>query len=513
MDGADLALREPWLLLLGSTGFLGQAILMELLRRGRRVLALVRAARPVEARDRVIDALRPWAFDVGAYLERGQLAVIRGDLHQPRLGLAADLADALRGHVGSLLVAAGSTSFRLQPDGEPFATNVEGTRRALETAAALGCRTWTLLSTAFVDGRGCTSEPSPAERRIEFRNDYERSKSEGERLARELAHRYDATLTVLRPSVVVGDSQSGIATRFAGAYYLFRATGLVARAARDRGEADLRGLRLRMPADAEGRPNLVFADDVAREAVELHLARAARGGTFYLTHPQPPSNRELQRALEEYFGIAGGAFLGANAQVPAPRSTYEEMFTAAGDGVMTYFSDTPAFDRSATDALVGRPPTPWTAERLRRLIAFADACGWRVPRSITCAEEPCDLADYFQRFLPLRLPASRAAAVPLALSARFVVGDRAADDWWCRFEGGTLREVRAGGAEKADVTYRTTGGAFLRAVAGLVSGAELFLSSEASIEGDIERGLKFARILADFVQEHPYQPPGPDTTR
>ncbi len=45
--------------------------------------------------------------------------------------------------------------------------------------------------------------------------------------------------------------------------------------------------------------------------------------------------------------------------------------------------------------------------------------------------------------------------------------------------------------------------AFWRAVAGEVTGAELFLSGDARIEGDIERGLKFAMILEQFVREFP----------
>jgi len=53
------------------------------------------------------------------------------------------------------------------------------------------------------------------------------------------------------------------------------------------------------------------------------------------------------------------------------------------------------------------------------------------------------------------------------------------------------------------VVYRTTPIAFWRAVAGEVTGAELFLSGDARIDGDIERGLKFAMILEQFVREFP----------
>jgi len=54
------------------------------------------------------------------------------------------------------------------------------------------------------------------------------------------------------------------------------------------------------------------------------------------------------------------------------------------------------------------------------------------------------------------------------------------------------------------VTYRTDRAAFWLAVSGSSSSAELFLAGQAKIGGDLERAMKLAMILQEFVREFPF---------
>jgi nucleoside-diphosphate-sugar epimerase len=502
---------EDWVLVTGATGFVGAALVYELLSRGHRVLCLVRAATPASARERMMEALRGWTSDAERLLETGRLAVPRGDVHISDAGLSEALCRSLRGRIKSLVHAAGHTRFASTSDGEPALTNVDGTRNILRLAKKLECRDWHLISTAYVAGVAEEAWETVGVVPPEYRNAYERSKWESEHLAGRHARESGATLTVYRPSIVVGHSETGRATRFTGIYYLFRATSLLARLASQQTGLNRHAIDLQIPAVPEGRPNLICSDDVAGAFGDLFENRAARGGVYHLTHPTPPTNAQIKRVLEDYYDIAGGRFGGnageARAQQERNANQFQTLFDEMTATVADYLFDAPRFDRARVKHLVRRSPAPWTDARLRRLIDVAETGGWRsggFERQL--AGNAGDVGAYFTEHLPRHLGRSSAARVEqLDVTVRFEIGRRAAGSWWCRFQGGQVADVGPGGGRSADVIYRTSESRFWAAVAGEISGAELFLSGEAQIDGDIERALKFAIILEEFVREHPYR--------
>ena len=101
---------QAWVLVTGATGLLGSAVLKELLGRGQRVLCIVRASTPWQARCRLAHGLSVWGAAADSNYESGQLAAIRGDISQPRLGLSESTVRRLGGRVKSVVHAAGSTA-------------------------------------------------------------------------------------------------------------------------------------------------------------------------------------------------------------------------------------------------------------------------------------------------------------------------------------------------------------------------------------------------------------------
>ena len=195
-------------LLTGATGFVGSQVLLRYLRgTGRRIYALVRGADPDEATRRLRGAVAP----LGADLPADRVVAVPADLERDALGLDPDRRARLAGEVTDVVHAAASVSFTL-PLPESRAINVEGTRRVLEFAHLAqrrgGLRRMAYVSTAYVAG---THPGDFTEDDLEvgqtFRNAYERSKFEAERLVRRDRRRLP--IQIFRPSIVVGEASTG----------------------------------------------------------------------------------------------------------------------------------------------------------------------------------------------------------------------------------------------------------------------------------------------------------------
>jgi thioester reductase-like protein len=192
-------------LLTGATGFVGGEVLSRFLEQdGRRVYALVRAKDDAAAAERLPSHAR--------------LTAVAGDIEQPGLGLDAATADHLAAEVTTVVHCAASVSFGMSLE-DSRRVNVGGTCRVLELAERCErLERLTYVSTAYVSG-----EPEGLFREDQldvgqrFRNPYEQSKFEAERLVRECAERIP--VRIFRPGIVVGERSSGWTSAFSALYY------------------------------------------------------------------------------------------------------------------------------------------------------------------------------------------------------------------------------------------------------------------------------------------------------
>ena len=147
-----------------------------------------------------------------------------GDVTSPGLGLHNGARTALAEEVGAVLHCAASIAFDLPLD-EARAINVEGTREVIGFAReckALGrLERFVHVSTAYVSGK---YEGTFRERQLdagqEFRNTYEQTKSEAEHVVREAG---DLSPCIARPSIVMGESDTGWTPAFNVLYWPLRA--------------------------------------------------------------------------------------------------------------------------------------------------------------------------------------------------------------------------------------------------------------------------------------------------
>ncbi len=245
-------------LVTGGTGFIGGAVVTELLAAGREVRVLARA---------------PGAL-AGLPVE-----VARGDLRDP-----ASLAAAVKGCRRVFHVAADYRLWVPDPD-RMYAANVQGTRDLLAAAAEAGVERLVYTSTVGALGNPGDGTPGTEETPValaDMAGHYKRSKFLAEQVALEFA-RQGLPVVLVHPSAPVGPGDSRPTP-----------TGQII--------VDYLG---RMPAYLETGLNLVHVRDVARG----HLLAEAKGrvGEKYILGNQ---NLSLSEIFQMLAGITG---------LPAPK--------------------------------------------------------------------------------------------------------------------------------------------------------------------------------------------------
>jgi dihydroflavonol-4-reductase len=251
-----MAETHPKTLVTGGNGFVGRAVVQELLAAGREVRVLARNP------------------DHPA-LHGLEVQVARGDLRDPD-----SLSRALKG-VGALFHVAADYRLWVPDPKEMYAVNVEGSRRLLTAAAAAGVRRVIYTSTVGALGNPGDGTPGTEETPVtlaEMVGHYKRSKFMAEQVALEFAHQ-GLPVVVVNPSTPVGPWDS-------------RPTPT--------GQMIVDFLQGRLPAYLDTGLNLIHVRDVARG----HLLAEAQGqvGEKYILGNENLSLSQILKMLAEITG-------------------------------------------------------------------------------------------------------------------------------------------------------------------------------------------------------------------
>jgi thioester reductase-like protein len=353
-------------LLTGGTGLLGRYLIRDLSARGLRVAALVRRDRGRTAVERAsgvfADGARP-------------LRVLEGDLTAPGLGLSSEDRTWVSRHCDQVVHSAASLTFTgSDRGGDPWRTNVAGTAAVVELSREVGVRSFHYVSTAYVCGRRedpvGEDDPLPTSG---FRNDYEASKAEAERVVR--AAGFPEPATVFRPAILVGDSRTGYTSTYHGLYpYLYFVWAWGRRV--DRGPDGRWLLPLRLTLTGAERRNLVPTDWVSAVMADVIATPRLHGRTYHLAPDQPVTARELEQAIAEYFEYTGVTFGGPDA-LAGGQNAAEERFYPWVEQYAPYWTAEPEFSTAhVREAAPDRPCPRLDAPLLRRLIDFAVRDAW-----------------------------------------------------------------------------------------------------------------------------------------
>jgi len=255
----------------GGTGFIGTHLLRRLLRREGTLYILTR-----EGSRARFDALREAAGD-----QADRLVPVTGDLREPMLGLDKDLVAQLRGRIDHFFHLA--AIYDLSADAaSQVATNIEGTRNAVQLASALEAGCFEHVSSIAAGGlyRGTFREDMFEEAEA-IEHPYFATKHESEGIVRLDC---DIPWRIYRPGMVVGDSTTGEIDKIDGIYYVFKL---------------LQKLRQALPPWVPlvglegGRFNIVPVDYVADAMDHIAHREGLDERCFHLTDPEHYSLGEL----------------------------------------------------------------------------------------------------------------------------------------------------------------------------------------------------------------------------
>lgn len=261
--------------LTGFPGFIADRLVERLARRDTQFFLLVQP----QFVDKAANAIQRIAERTGTPLEN--FALIEGDITRPNLGISDDDLRTIREETTSVFHLAAAYDLAIDKE-TATRVNFEGTSNVNELCRTIAnLRRYNYISTCYVAGKriGRILE-TELEHNAGFRNFYEETKY----LAELEVEKLKSTLpvTIFRPSVVVGDSQTGETVKYDGIYYLIqylrKAPGL---------------LRLINVGNKNVRLNLVPVDFVVDGIAALSSHEDAIGKTIALADPDPLTTAEL----------------------------------------------------------------------------------------------------------------------------------------------------------------------------------------------------------------------------
>lgn len=363
-------------LLTGATGFLGTQIARRLIQKSDcTVIALVRAPDLGSAQHRSSRVWWDWRELTEAIGTR--IEVICGDVALTRLGLDATTYDRLL-HVVTHIIHTAADLHVNAPIEVLRKTNVQGTANMLEFARAAhrdhNLVRFSHVATAYVCGgrRGDVPEEALSDK-YRFSCAYEFSKYEGECLVQEA--KAELPISVFRPGMIVGDSQTGEIKTFNSFYFPLKLY--------------LTGVTRFLPANPNLRVNIVPVDYVADAVVHLTFELNAEGLNFHLTAPYEslPSAGELAEFVREWAKQRLEINLPKPLLIPLPefatRGRYNLSRSPRQPGkilgslqmLAPYFNEHVRFQRNNLDRLLGPYDFKWR-EILPPILEFATNCNF-----------------------------------------------------------------------------------------------------------------------------------------
>ncbi|MFT5430818.1 MAG: thioester reductase-like protein [Myxococcota bacterium] len=264
-------------LLTGFPGFIARRLFQKLVEAGDNVSLLVRHRYQAEGNALIARTQGP-----------GSGRVLVGDVALMDLGLTGPEVRNLLREVEVVYHTATVQTREGRPQ-DAWTVNVDGTRSVVELALGADRLTrFAFLSSAFVSGdrRGVVLEEE-LERSQAFRTQFERAKFEAEKILRRVAA--DMPVSVFRPSLIVGDSQTGEFDQTDDPYHMMLRFLNVPF-----------NINVPLPGRGDYPLNIVPVDYVV--SAMSHITRDPRGvgRTFHLTDPNPLPARRVLELLAEH---------------------------------------------------------------------------------------------------------------------------------------------------------------------------------------------------------------------
>ncbi len=385
--------RQDYFLLTGATGLLGQYLTRDLLAAGHRVAVLIRGNKKQSAVERMEQFMQMWDRQADCHLVRP--ICLEGNITEPNAGLNDTDFEWVKANVGNMIHCAASLQFNEQ-GGEPWRTNIEGTKHILKLCEDAEIKIMHYVSTAYVCGhRDTLVKEDELDAGQEWRNDYENSKFQAEKLVRECTA-FDS-LTVYRPVVITGDSVTGYTSTYHGTYLYMKLAKMLA----DNTDPDENGRRhipIRWGLTGKERRNITPVNWNSEVICKLISNTECHGETFHLAPSEPITMKDAIGFGTKYFGISGIEFRGFGMRPDEALNDLEKWVWAAISIYGSYDFMDPEFDTTNLMKFAPEPKCPkldWATAR--KLIDYAEEDRWGRRKLPSPEKAPVCVASVLER--------------------------------------------------------------------------------------------------------------------
>jgi nucleoside-diphosphate-sugar epimerase len=380
--------NKPTIALTGATGFLGSHLMATLLSKGYNIIVFGRSAKNESLEER-ISRLLQW-FGIDSCWD--QVTCVDTDLSQDNLGIPTGEYSRLCSVVDSVIHCASDTSFSESKREKVMAANINNLKGILEFSKNAHVNFFHYISTAYVAGTGVTYCRETLSSVKTFTNVYEESKAEAEKIISRFCEKNSICLSIIRPSIVYGDSQSGRSLKFNALYFPVRSAQTIRdiylndilnngglKAAKNGIFIDKEGylfLPLKIYLPHEGNINIIPVDYFVNTTIKI-IENCSSNGIYHLTNPFHTTMKIIAKYYEQLMKVNGVEIIYGPMPDDLLRNPAEELFDRFIEPYRPYFSDNRVFDRTniilATDNL---NPPEFTYDIFKTCMEYAIKVNW-----------------------------------------------------------------------------------------------------------------------------------------
>jgi len=380
--------NKPIIALTGATGFLGSHLMASMLSGGYKIIVLGRPAKEETLQERISKLLRWFGIEELA----GQLKLVNIDFLKPMLGIPEAEYKNLCATTEQIIHCASDTSFSERKRDNVFKSNVTSLEGILEFAANAKVNFFHYISTAYVAGANVTICKERISSAIDFLNVYEESKAFAENIIGTFCENNSIPFTIIRPSVVYGDSRTGRSLKFNALYFPIQSVKYI----KDIYTNDIINhggkkssklgifiddegylfLPLRIYLPKKGSLNLIPVDYFVNATMKI-IDNATSGGIYHLTNNSPSKMEIISVFNEKFMKIRGVEIIYGKSADNALRNPAEELFDRFIEPYRDYLSDNRIFDRANTDLVTDNlHPPEFTDEIFKNCMEYAIRVNW-----------------------------------------------------------------------------------------------------------------------------------------
>jgi Putative dehydrogenase domain of multifunctional non-ribosomal peptide synthetases and related enzymes len=380
--------NKPTIALTGATGFLGSHLMASLLSGGYRIIILGRSNKKESLNERISRLLR-W---FGIVELAGQLEFVEIDFLKPLLGIPEAEYIWLCEKTEQIIHCASDTSFTERKREIVFKSNVNSLEGILDFAVNAQVKFFHYISTAYVAGANITVCKERLSSSSDFINVYEESKALAENIIAEFCTKNNIPYTLIRPSIVYGDSHSGRSLRFNALYFPIQSVNYIreiylndiknndGKKSKQSGifldEEGYLFLPLRIFLPKEGALNIIPVDYFVNATIKI-IARASPGGIYHLTNNSHTKLESIAEYNERFMKIRGVEIIYGKPVDNDLRNPVEELFDRFVEPYRPYLSDIRIFERENTDILTDNlQPPVFSFEIFEKCMEYAISVNW-----------------------------------------------------------------------------------------------------------------------------------------